>query len=264
MHPFVVGMGLVAYREILRFFRNKARATSSLASPLLWIGIFGFGMQGALKASPLGHTLSYVDYLVPGVVIQTALFAGIFGALSIVVDREFGFVRELLISPVPRSAVAMGKIVGAALIATFQGVLTLLVSFTIGAKIRFWQFLGYLPAIFLFSLTASAIGFLVASRIRSQEAFQAIVPILIFPLFFLSDALFPLKTAPKPVQLFAAINPVTYGVGLLRSISVATGIPANWPGSTNATHPLAQVLVLFFFFMVFASLGTLFFAGTEE
>lgn len=264
MATFLLGVYVVTLREILRFFRNRARATSSLASPFLWLGIFGLGLQGAFQTTALGHKISYIDFLLPGVVAQTALFAGIFGALSIVADREFGFVKELLVAPIPRSSVAVGKTLGAALIATVQGMMTLLVSMVIGAKVTPWQVLSYLPTLLLFAYAASALGFLIAARIHSQEAFQAIVPIVIFPLFFLSGALFPLQTAPPFLKVLAIINPVTYGVDLLRAVSLRCGIPAAWPGTSTQTRLATPILVLLFFGIAISWLGTASFAQPRD
>lgn len=215
---------IVWYRDILKYWRNKAQIISSLAMPFLWLVFFGIGIQTALNTTRTGEDalsnagFDYVTFLFPGIIGMTLLFTSIFSAVSIVSDREFGFLKEILVAPVPRSGVAVGRILGGSTIAMIQGSIMLAISPWVGVHLTVKMILLFIPAMFLMAAVLTSLGIMVASRLKTSSGFQMVIQFMVMPMFILSGALFPLTGVPRWMEIVALVNPATYGVDLLRNI----------------------------------------------
>jgi len=213
---------IIWYRDILRFGRNKARIISSLAMPFLWLVMFGSGIKGSLSFGAGGFSgadFDYIQFLFPGVIGMTVLFTSIFSAISIVTDREFGFMKEILVAPVSRTAVALGKILGGTTIAVVQAILIMVFAPLVGVSLSWGLVLGLLPVMFLVAFSLNSLGILVASRLKSTEAFQMVMQFIMMPMFFLSGALFPLQNLPTWMSFLSKINPASYGIDSMRQVA---------------------------------------------
>jgi ABC-2 type transport system permease protein len=205
-------------REIKRFLRDRARIISMFIQPLLWLVIFGagFGLRFAIPG------LSYQKVIFPGIVAQTLLFTAMFMGISVIWDKEFGFMKEILVSPISRFSIFMGKMLGDSTSAFIQGIIVFFVGIALGISIDPLSFLFALPIMVLISFGLVSIGLTIASFMGSLESFGAIQTFVNLPLFFLSGALFPLKgpgiSLPSWLTTAAAWNPLTYGVDALRNV----------------------------------------------
>jgi len=226
---------IIWYRDILRFRRDKARLVASLAQPLLYLLIFGTGLSSALSgasggfggSAPAGGAggLSYTQFIFPGIIGMAVLFSAIFGAMSIVWDREFGFLKEVLVAPIDRSAVAIGKALGGATQAMVQGLVLLVLAPLIGIDLSIGMVLALIPLTFVLAFSLSSLGVAIASRMRSMQGFQMIMTFLMMPMFFLSGALFPLQGLPTWMNVLTRLDPAAYGMDPLRRVVLSTALP---------------------------------------
>lgn len=200
------------YREILRYWREKSRIISSFMLPVLWLLVFGSGMRGV----ELAGTQNYQTYLFPGIVAMTLLFTSVWSGISIIWDREFGFFKEIMVAPVSRTSIVIGKALGSGTSALIQGFILLPLSFLVGVHLSPMSFLILIPTMILISIGLVCIGLFIASMITSMEGFNFIMSLVIMPMFFTSGALFPLTSAPDWLRGFSYVNPLTYGVDILR------------------------------------------------
>jgi ABC-2 type transport system permease protein len=200
------------YREVLRYWREKSRIVSSLILPLLWLLVFGSGLRGIQV--PGGQT--YQTYIFPGILGMTLLFTSVFSGISVIWDREFGFLKEILVAPVSRPAIVIGKALGSGTSALIQGTILLPLSLLVGVHLSPISFVILLPTMVLISIGLVSVGLLMASLMTSLEGFNFIMSLVIMPMFFTSGALFPLTSAPAWLRDFSYINPLTYGVDVLR------------------------------------------------
>lgn len=218
------GIYTIWYRDVIRFSRNRARIVASLGQPLLFLFVFGAGLSPAMGAMA-GGNLKFEQFMFPGILAMAVLFTAIFAAVSIVWDREFGFLKEVMVAPVSRVAVALGKLAGGSTVAMFQGSLVLLFAPLLGIKLTLDQALILIGLMLLLALVMSALGILVAARQRSMEGFQVIMNFIMLPMFFLSGAFFPLNGVPIWMEVLARVNPVTYGVDPLRQVALRESLP---------------------------------------
>ena len=209
------------YREVLRYWREKSRILSSLMLPLLWLVVFGSGMRGV----ELPGTQDYQTYIFPGILGMTLLFTSVFSGVSVIWDREFGFLKEIMVAPVSRTSIVIGKALGSGTSALIQGFLLLLLSFLVGIHLPLISFLVLIPTMILISIGLVCIGLLIASLITSMEGFNFIMSLVIMPMFFTSGALFPLTSAPAWLRYFSYVNPLTYGVDVLRWATFSGATP---------------------------------------
>lgn len=215
------GIYVIWLREIIRFLREPTRIIGMIAQPLLYLLLVGNGIAHGFRLNGNG-SVNYLTYMFPGIVGMSVLFTSIFGAVSIVWDREFGFLKEVLVSPVPRGAVALGKALGSATVAGAQGALLLLLSPTVGIALTVGLFFGMLGVLILVSLALTGLGIAIASRMDSMQGFQVVMNFLVMPMFFLSGALYPLSGMPAWLGGLMRIDPLTYGVDALRHIAYGT------------------------------------------
>ncbi len=208
-------------RQVKRYVRSKARIIGSLGQPLLFLIALGYGLGPVFKSSGQGN---YIQFLVPGIIGLTLLFSSMFTGIEIIWDRRFGFLKETLVAPVSRFSIMLGKAFGGATIATLQGLLLFAISFALGFRMPADRIIFIIPALivmFLIALLFTAFGIAVATQLEDTESFPLIVNFVMFPIFFLSGALFPLEGIPQGLAVVTKLNPLSYGVDALRSMLIA-------------------------------------------
>lgn len=209
-------MYILWWRDMKRYIQDKGRIIASLAMPLMYLLVLGSGLSPVFK----GGDTSYISFLFPGIIAMTVLFTGVFFGFSIIWDREFGFLKAVLVAPIPRWAIAIGKSISGATIATIQGLIVLFLSPLIGLHLSIEQAVIMFILIILIAFAMSSIGVMIAARMRSMEGFQMIMSFLLMPMFFLSGAMFPVDNAPLWLKVASAFDPLTYGVSALRNVSL--------------------------------------------
>lgn len=209
-------ISIVWRRELIRFWRDKLRMVTSLIQPILFLFVLGTGLSTLAKhGMPPGVNLR--TFLYPGVLAMSALFTALFSAGSIVWDREFGFLREMLVAPVSRGSIVLGKCLGGTTVATMQGIVILILAGLAGVPYRPILIVTLIGELLLLSFTLTAFGVMMAARIQQFQAFMAVTQMLVMPLFFLSGALYPLSGLPTWLTVLTRIDPLTYIVGPMRS-----------------------------------------------
>ncbi len=207
---------VVAYRELLRFVSERSRLFSSFAMPLLFLVIFGAGFNRIIGTMTPG--VDFIQFMYPGIIAMTVLMNSVMSGLSVVWDREFGFLKEILVAPLGRSGIVLGKALGSAAVAIMQGIIMLILAPILGISITPMLVIKLIPVLIIISISLSGLGILVASRMRSQQGFQLIVQIIIMPLIFLSGIFFPVNNVPAWLEVISKINPLTYGVDAIRQL----------------------------------------------
>jgi len=201
-------------RQMRRYVRSKSRVLGAVLQPLLFLLALGYGLGSVYKKAGEGN---YLHFLVPGVITQTILFSAVFWGMTILFDKRFGFLKELLVAPVPRLRILLGSALGGATISLIQGSFVFIISLFLGFRPYNWFML---PVAFLvmvlMSLMLTSFGAGIASMVEDFQGFQAINNFLVFPLFFLSSALYPLDHAPTLLRVIGTINPISYVVDALR------------------------------------------------
>jgi len=213
------GVYIIWYRDVLRFVRDRGRLIVSFAQPLLYLLIFGTGLSSSLGGRSGGFAggVQYQQFIFPGVIGLSVLFTSIFGAMSIVWDREFGFLKEVLVAPINRAAVAVGKTLGGATQALIQGLILLALAPVVGVRLTVANVLELIPMIFVLAFALSALGVALAARMRSLQGFQVVTNFLMMPMFFLAGALFPLgANLPAWLTVLTRLDPAAYGIDPLR------------------------------------------------
>ena len=203
-------------RELIRFRRDRLRMVTSLMQPLLFLFVLGTGLSSLFNSAGAATDINVRTFLFPGVLTLAVLFTAVFSAGSIVWDREFGFLREMLVAPVGRWAIVVGKCVGGATVATFQGLVLLALAGLVGVPYNPIMIVLVVAELMLIALMITAFGVMVAARIKTFQAFMAMTQVLMLPMFFLSGALFPLNNLPTWLTILTHINPLTYAVDLVR------------------------------------------------
>ncbi len=201
-------------RQIKEYFRNKQRMIGTLAQPLLFLVTFGFGLSSTFKQAGSGN---YIQYLAPGIVGMTILFSAVMNGMSLIWDKQFGFLKETLVAPVSRASLLFGRCLGGATTSIFQGLIVIVFAFLMGFRISNWALFPLAVILmFLMALLFSLLGTSLASKFDDMQSFPTIMNLLVMPMFFLSGALFPIKNFPSVIKILAKINPVTYCIDLLK------------------------------------------------
>ena len=217
-------------RDLIRFWRDRVRVVGALVQPLLFLVILGTGLSSALRGAGGGAFragLDYQTFIYPGIIGMAVLFSSIFSGMSIIWDREFGFLKEVLVAPIDRSAVAVGKTLGGATQASFQGLILLVLAPFVGVKLTPLAVLQLIGLIFCMSFALSGIGVAVAARMKSMMGFQFVLNFLVQPAFFLSGALFPVTGLPGWMTALTRVDPLSYGVDPIRRVVLGeSGVPA--------------------------------------
>jgi len=231
------------WREIVRFYRQRSRVVGVIASPVVFWLVIGSGFGTSFRSGDAAGQEHYLDYFYPGALIMIVLFTSIFTMMSVIEDRKEGFLLSVLVAPVPRSAIVLGKVLGGTTLSTVQGLIFLLFAPFVGVHLNATDFLLVALTVFLVSFSLTALGFAIAWPMDSTQAFHAIINLFLIPLWLLSGALFPLAGASGWIRLLMRINPLTYGVEALRSLLYPAS-PAVFPLPASMA-----TLVLFSLFM---------------
>jgi ABC-2 type transport system permease protein len=227
-------------REIVRFYRQRSRVVGVIASPILfWVAI-GSGFGTSFRSGANGNQ-NYLEYFYPGALIMIVLFTSIFTMMSVIEDRKEGFLLSVLVAPVSRSAIVLGKVLGGTTLSTIQGLIFLVFAPLVGVHIGLVDFGLIVLTIFLVSFALTALGFAIAWPMDSTQAFHAIINLFLIPLWLLSGALFPIAGASVWLRALMRINPLTYGVEALRLLL--------YPTHENSLPASLATLVLFSLFM---------------
>ena len=213
---------VIAYRELLRFVQDRPRMFSSFSMPIIFLIIFGAGFGRLIGQMMPG--VDYIQFMYPGILAMTVLMTSIMSGISIVWDREFGFLKEVLVSPLSRSGVLVGKAVGAATIAIIQGAIMLVLAPIVNVPINLGTVLALLPLLLILSLSLSGLGLLIGARMRSQQGFQIVMQLVIFPMMFLSGIFFPVSGVATWLAVLSKLNPVTYGIDAIRQVFLGTEV----------------------------------------
>jgi ABC-2 type transport system permease protein len=232
------------WREIVRFYRQKARVVGVVLSPLLFWIVIGSGFGSSFRAQAGGGS-HYLEYFFPGALIMIVLFTSIFAMMSVIEDRKEGFLLSVLVAPVHRSAIVLGKVLGGTTLATIQGLSFLIFAPLIGIRPGLEQLAVAALVIFLVSFALTALGFAIAWPMDSSQAFHAVVNLFLIPLWLLSGALFPLSGASGWLKVVMRANPLTYGVDALR-ITLFPGAASELPLWTSIGVLAAFSLAVFF------------------
>jgi len=240
-------------REMLRFVRERTRLVSSVVTPILWLVIFGTGLGMSLGRAT-GY--NYQQFIFPGIIAQTLLFTAMFMGISVIWDKQFGFMKEILVAPVSRLSIFIGKMLGVGTSAIVQAIIVLALGFLIGIPLTIPMIAEALPMMVLIAIGLVCIGLIIASILNSLENFGAIVTFVNMPMFFLSGSLFPVATLPSWLKWVFYINPLTYDVDALRAITMGS----SW----KTIFPFWQiVMIIVVFDVVMIAIGSYLFARTK-
>ncbi|MBS1869294.1 MAG: ABC transporter permease [Actinobacteria bacterium] len=207
---------IVWRRDLLRFATDRTRVVTLLIQPLLFLFVLGSGLQALAAASTEGVDLKTVIF--PGVLCMALVFSAMFSAATLVMDREFGFLREMMVAPVRRSSIVVGKCLGGATVAALQGAIMLALAGLVHVPYDPLLLLGLFGLLLLLAFTVTAFGLLVAVRIRQLQSFTSVMQMLVMPMFFLSGALYPVSGLPTWLELLNRLNPLTYAVDPMRRL----------------------------------------------
>ncbi len=233
------------WREIVRFYRNRSRVVGVIASPLLFWIVIGSGFGSSFRSNAPGGQSHYLEYFFPGAVTMIVLFTSIFAMMSVIEDRKEGFLLSVLVAPVSRSVIVLGKVLGGSSLAAIQGLVFLAFTpFLKGAHIGFDNIIPIVITVFLISFSLTALGFAIAWPMDSTSGFHAIVNLFLLPLWMLSGALFPLSGASGWIRVIMQVNPVTYGNEALRQL-IFPGSPSILPVGTSLAILAAFSAVMF-------------------
>jgi ABC-2 type transport system permease protein len=255
---------VVAYRDVLRFVRDRSRIFSSIAFPLLFLVIFGAGFTNVIGAMAGGINL--VQFMYPGILAQSALITALVAGISVVTDREAGFLREILVAPLSRTGIVIGKTVGAAAVVLVQAGMLLVIAPLVGVPIDIPTVLRLLAVLIVLAFGLSGLGMLIAAFMRSQQSYQTIVQVLVFPLIFLAGVFFPVDSLPLWLQVPSKLNPVTYGVDAIRQIMLGSFPSHTALGISVLGHSMMlveEIVVVGVLGLIFASAATWAFGRQE-
>ena len=232
-------------RQIKRHFRSKSRLVGSLGQPLLFLIALGFGLGPMFQQAGAGN---YLDFIAPGIIAMGILFTSIFNGFELIWDKQFGFMKETFVAPVPRYQILLGKTLGGATVATIQGILILILTLIVGFII---PDLSVLPLalifMFLIAIFYTLVGITIASLLEDLQGFQLIMNFLVMPTFFLSGAIFPLENLNGILKLLVSVNPLSYGIDGMRSVLI------NQPSIFGLSFDL---ILLFSLSIVILGVGT--------
>jgi ABC-2 type transport system permease protein len=232
------------WREIVRFYRQRSRVVGVVASPLLFWLVIGSGFGTSFRSSGAGGQ-HYLDYFFPGALIMIVLFTAIFTMMSVIEDRKEGFLLSVLVAPVSRSVIVLGKVLGGATLATLQGLIFLVFAPLLGIHFTLTSFALTVLVIFLVSFSLTALGFIIAWPMDSTGGFHAVINLFLIPLWLLSGSMFPLSGASIWIRVLMRINPLTYGTDALRMLLYPGQLATSLPLGTNLIVLAGFTLVMF-------------------
>jgi len=232
------------WREIVRFYRQRSRVIGVIASPLLFWVVIGSGFGTSFRSSGAGGQ-HYLVYFFPGALIMIVLFTAIFTMMSVIEDRKEGFLLSVLVAPVSRSAIVLGKVVGGATLATLQGLLFLLFAPFLGIHFSILSLLLTVAVIFLVAFSLTALGFMIAWPMDSTAGFHAVINLFLIPLWLLSGSMFPISGASLWIRVLMRINPLTYGTDALRMLLYQAELTGSLPLNVNRLVLAVFAMVMF-------------------
>jgi ABC-2 type transport system permease protein len=229
---------IVWKRELIRFQKDRMRIVTSLVQPLLFLFVLGSGLQQLSAAST--HGVDLKTFIYPGVLCISVMFTGMFSAASIVWDREFGFLREMMVAPIRRSSIVIGKVFGGATVASLQGLILLALAWTVHVPYSLGLIFGVFGLQLLLAFSITAFGVMIAARIKQIQSFMGVMQMIVTPMFFISGALFPSGDLPGWLAVLNRLDPITYAVSPMRTL-----VFANLNLSEEATHALNPPITWF-------------------
>lgn len=232
---------VVAYRELLRFVSERSRLIASFTMPLLFLIIFGAGFNRIIGTMTPG--VDFIKFMYPGIIAMTVLMNSIMSGLSVVWDREYGFLKEILVAPLGRSGIVLGKAAGSAAVAIMQGIIMLVLAPFLGVSLSPLLVIKVILILVVISISLSGLGILIASRMRSQQGFQLMMQIIIMPMMFLSGVFFPVNNVPTWMEVISKINPLTYGVDAIRQIFLGPEIAAMSEATGQGGYSIAVTVL---------------------
>jgi ABC-2 type transport system permease protein len=229
---------IVWRRELIRFANDRIRIVTMLVQPFLFLFVLGAGLQGLASAGT--HGVNLKTFIYPGILAMTVMFTAMFSAASIVWDREFGFLREMMVAPVKRSSIVIGKCLGGATVAAMQGVIVLAIAGLVHVPYSLGLIVGVLALQLLLAFAITAFGLAVAIRIKQMQSFMGVMQMIVMPMFFISGALFPVTGLPTWLAILNRLDPVAYAVDPMRKL-----VFSKLDISTAAQHTLNPGLTWF-------------------
>jgi ABC-2 type transport system permease protein len=229
---------IVWRRELIRFQKDRMRIVTSLVQPLLFLFVLGSGLQQLSAAST--HGVDLKTFIYPGVLCISVMFTGMFSAASIVWDREFGFLREMMVAPIRRSSIVIGKVFGGATVASLQGLILLALAWTVHVPYSLGLIFGVFGLQLLLAFSITAFGVMIAARIKQIQSFMGVMQMIVTPMFFISGALFPSGDLPGWLAVLNRLDPITYAVSPMRTL-----VFANLHLSSEATQALNPPITWF-------------------
>ncbi|MEO0081030.1 MAG: ABC transporter permease [candidate division WOR-3 bacterium] len=206
---------MVWLRDIIRYFRERSQLYGSLVRPVLWLFILGMGLRGSYGRV---QNVNYTQFIFPGILAMTTIFTSIQSAISIIWDREFGFLKEILVAPVPRTSIVIGKGLAGTTLSLIQGCIVLLLAPLVHVQLKLVNIVPLLLVMVVLSFALTGIGIVIAARMTSFQGFGTIMNFVIMPMWFLSGALFPVQGLPWWLNILVRVNPLSYGVDLIRRL----------------------------------------------
>ena len=238
-------------REVKKYLRSRTQIIASLGSPIMYLGVLGFGLGPVFARAGEG---SYLQFMAPGVMGMTVLFTSMFSGIALLWDRQFGFLKETLVAPVPRIYIMLGRTMGGATVSIIQGSLIFVVCLIAGFRpVSIFSIPFALLFLALIALVFAALGTVIGSSLKDMQGFQLVMNFLVMPIFFLSGALYPLTNLPKVLSLLTRIDPLTYGVDGVRTVLIGV----------SHFGPTADLIVLLIVAMLLLSLGAWRFSKIE-
>jgi ABC-2 type transport system permease protein len=207
---------MVWRRELIRFGRNRLRILTALAQPVLYLFVLGTGLSTIVRGGPATSGSNFKTFIFPGIIAMTVLFSAIFSAVSIVWDREFGFLREMLVAPIRRSSLVMGKCAGGATVAVLQAAIILVLSPLVGIPFSAPLLMILVGEMLLMAVVLTAVGMVMAARMQQVESFNVVMQFFVLPMFFLSGAMFPTTGLPPWLTVLTRLDPLSYAVDPMR------------------------------------------------
>lgn len=224
--------GALLKREVVRFLRERNRVFGALAQPVIFWALFGAGLRSSFRPPGGGTSLAYGEYFFPGTIILILLFTAIFSTISLIEDRREGFLQGVLVAPIPRASLVLGKVLGGTTLALAQGALILLCAPLVGIPVSASILAASLAVMVAVAFGLTSLSFCIAWRMDSTQGFHAIMTVLLMPLWLLSGSFFPAVGAPAWLRLLMAADPLTYGLALFRRVlyPAGGGATAGLPG----------------------------------
>jgi ABC-2 type transport system permease protein len=226
-------------REVKKYLRSRVQIIASLGQPLLYLFVLGFGLGPVFQKAGRG---SYLQFMAPGIVGMSVLFTSVFSGIALLWDRQFGFLKETLVAPVPRIRIMIGRTLGGATVAILQGILIMMVCLIAGFRpVSLLAIPLGLVFMAMIAILFAALGTTIGSSLQDMQGFQLIMNFLVLPIFFLSGALFPLNNLPKALAFVTSLDPLSYGVDGLRVVLLGSG---HFGGIVDAVVLVGVAIVL--------------------